>query len=102
MIGLSCRRQVRRAQIRRGRHGFEQSSVVGEDRLFDVAQCRTGLDPQLGGQLHTGTAIGGQGVRWSTGLVEGDHQLTPGSLAVRVGLHERFEVTDALLPAATG
>ena len=75
---------------------------MDEDRLFNATQSGTGLEAELGGEYDAGAAVGGERVGGTPGLVEGDHQLPPRPFAIRIGLHERFEFTDALLPAATG
>ena len=79
-------RQVRPTQARRGRAALQQLEVVGQDRPLQVAQRRTGLDSELGGEQQPSAAVGGEGVGGSSRLVEGEHQLAPRPLAVRVAL----------------
>ena len=71
-----------------------------EDRLLDVAQRRAGLDSQLGSEQHPGAAERFQSVGWAACLVQRSHQQPPGTLPVRVDLHERLELADASLALA--
>ena len=75
---------------------------MGENGLLDLAERGAGFDAQLGGQHDACPAVGGECIGRPPGSIERPHQQAPGPLPVRIGLHERFELSDAGLPAPTG
>ena len=52
-----------------------ERAVVGEHRMFECPQLRTGLDADLLDERRAGTAEGPQRVGLTSAAVEGDHQL---------------------------
>ena len=102
MIGFNATGRFDRPKAVRTDAVRAQVRVVGQDRTLQVAQRRTGLETELGGEQQSNTAVGGEGVGGSSRLVEGEHQLTPRPLAVGMRLNERFQLTDASLTGAAG
>ena len=68
--------------------------------MLQVAQQRTWLKSELGGEYLAGPAIGGKGVGGAAGSIQGEHQLTPRPLSERMAIEQRLEVDDALLAGA--
>ena len=68
--------------------------------MLEVAQHRTWLESEFCSQQLASPTEGGEGVGRPTVAVQRQHQLTPGPLAERIGIEERFELADALLAGA--
>ena len=83
--------------------GRRQPDVrLPEHPLFEVPQLLAGLDPLLLDEDPSDPSVRGQRLRLSTAPVEGDHQLGPQPLAVRVERHQSLEVRHDLRMAAEG
>ena len=75
---------------------------MGQDRLLDGPQGGTGFEAEFGGEHDPSAAVRGERVGCPTGLVQGEHQLSPGALPKRVSLEKRLDVADAAPAVTTG
>ena len=75
------------------RFGVERS-VLLEDRLLEVAQWATRLDPELLDEQTAAIAVRGERVGLPAGAIEGQHQLTTKPLAERVLVDEPLKLGD--------
>ena len=94
-----CCGQIRSTQSASPPIGPE-ARVVGQDRVLEVAQHRTRLESEFGGQQLASPTEGGEGVGGPAVAVQRQHQLTPRAFAERIGVEECFELADALLAGA--
>ncbi len=74
--------------------------VVGEDRLFEAPQFRTGIDAQLVAQQVAAAGEGAQGVGLTPGAVEREHQRSPQPLAQRMRRDQSLQLGRGVLRPA--
>ena len=102
-LRITTRQQCPRAQLRRQLGRFlsrrRQRRVLRQNRPFQSTQPLAGLDPQLLDQCPAPVLVGLQRVGLPVAAVEGEHQLRPKALAIRVLGDQRLELSDHVGPA---
>ena len=73
---------------------------MGEDRLLQTLELRSGMKPQLGVQCSDGVAVGIQRLALSARAIQGQHELPAHTLAQRLGGYVLLELGHELSAAA--
>src|SRR5690242_17210952 len=84
------------------RRRYFQRTVLRNDRRFESAKARSGIDAEFVGKQRPRTAVGAEGLALPTGAIQRQHQLAPTPFTQwRVG-HRSLEFADDLGDAACG
>ncbi len=87
------------ARLPAGR-GTEQRAIVGEDRLLQALELRSGTQAELAIQRPDRVAVGVQRLALTPGSIQGEHELPAQALAQRLRRHEPLQLRHELGTAA--